>query len=168
MHADPNWDVGAEAWPELNAVEQTVRVQRATLSPGWGAEIPEGRPKTMERDQVSDMIAASEARTEARFERMLAEVKVGFADLRGEMEIREAKIATLPTTWVLLGTVFAGALTVVALLIAALALGNDMFSRGFDAHVVAREAAAEAIRSAPAQVTPEQPLAGKQSAEAGN
>lgn len=103
----------------------------------------------MERDQVSDMLAASEARSEARLERVLSEVKLGFADLRREMEVREAKIAMLPTTWVLLGTVFAGALTVVALIIAALALGNDMFGRGFDAHAVAREAAAEAMRSAP-------------------
>ena len=91
----------------------------------------------MERDQVQDMLAASEARTETKF-----------AELRGDLRAIDAKLSHLPNTWTMVITMISVGVGVAGILLAALAFGSGMFGQGFSASAIAKDAASQALAAA--------------------
>lgn len=108
----------------------------------------------MEREQVSDMIAATDAQAEARLERMLGEVKVGFAEIRGEIKAQEAKIAALPSKWTVYSATFGAAVALAAFVLGAMALAGDQFDTGRDVGGQIAEISAKLDRLQPPPQTP--------------
>lgn len=96
-------------------------------------------------DVVDAKIAAAEARSQTALAGAMGEVRAEFAKIN-------ARLDGLPTRGTVYGAVLTAALTVVALLIAAVALGNDMLARGFTASEVAQAAAERALERQAAQV----------------
>lgn len=123
---------------EILTFISTGRVGTSAGSPQKEAE------RQMDRDQVEDIVAAAEARNETKLEKAMGEIRADFRSI-------DAKLSHLPTTWTVIGAAFGAALTMAALILAALAFGSDMFSRGFDSHDVAVSAAREALAARPAQ-----------------
>lgn len=111
----------------------------------------------MDREQVGDMISASEARTEARFERGLGEIRTLMADVRGDLRAIDAKIGERATTLQVIGIVASGVVTAVTTILIILAYNGDTFSRGFDASDIAERAAERAISSHAKDQAPVQP-----------
>lgn len=150
VQANPQWQRGRV--PDF-AVAQEVQLKTRLHRPSSGesASHPnqqEGKMSGVDRDQVADMIAASEARGSAQLERVLSEVRVGFAEIRGEIGSMQTKVSALPSTLTVFGAAFTAALTLAAIVLAALSFGNDMLSRGFSARDVASVAAEDALANA--------------------
>jgi len=107
----------------------------------------------VDREQVADMIAASEARVEAKFERLLGEFRQSLANISGELKAIDIKISERATTWQTVSIVAGGIVTAVVLVVAIWAFNGDSFSRGFDAAEIA-ERAAEKVRNDDAAESP--------------
>ena len=99
------------------------------------------------REELAARLEAVDARVDARFERIVGEVRAGNAELAGRIEAASAKSLD---KW----TAITIALAAVALIYAMLAFGGDMFGLGIDAREVARQAAAEAVQQARPSGTP--------------
>lgn len=89
------------------------------------------------RDALESKIEAVEARADARFERIMGELRTANAELRGDIQAVGARTLDKYTA--------AGiAIGMVALIYALLAYGGDMFGLGISVKQVAHEAAMEA------------------------
>lgn len=124
---------------EENA-ERYFRELLADLRPDLTPSAPARKVEDVS-DAVDAKIAAAEARSQAALATAMGEIRTEFANLRGDLKALDTKVAALPGRW----TVFGAALTAVGIVLAALALGNDMFSRGFSSQDVAQAAATKAL-----------------------
>lgn len=120
---------------------------RATLPQSTVERISVG----MDREQIADMIAASEARNETGLERAMGEVRAEFAKINGKLE-------SLPGRWELLAFTVGTAIALFAAILAALSYGNDRFGVGAEAsktidEAITRAVAAQAAKSPPADPT---------------
>jgi len=86
------------------------------------------------------MVAASEARTEAKLVTALSEFRVSLAELRGDLREMKASLAGK-------GTVIVTGIAVAGVLLAALALGSQWFGLGVDSSAIADAAADRAAKS---------------------
>lgn len=100
----------------------------------------------MEREQIEDMIAASDARTDTKFERILGEMRTEFANVRGDIAALKAATAGKGTVILTGVSVFIGLATLLA---AFAAFGAQWFGLGMQGHDVlmlaAKEGAAQAL-----------------------
>lgn len=111
--------------------------------------------RRMDREQIADMVSASEARTETSLARAMGEIRVEFEGLRGDIRELKASSASKGTV-VLTGlSLFAG---IGAILAAFLAFGSQWFGLGLDYSAAAQQAADRAV-AAYAQAHPETSLA---------
>jgi len=92
----------------------------------------------LERDQVADMIAASEAKISEGVVRAISDLRVEMASLNGRMLSKSSFYVT---------TVGTG-LAILGVLIAVLAFGGDRFSQGMEVKAAA-DAARETAESPP-------------------
>lgn len=90
-----------------------VRIENAT---GGDAQVAEGINTQAYIDRSMDAVRAQ---NDARFAEVLSEIR----DIRG-------LIASKPSTWQLVATVFAGAATILGVALAALSYGGDRFDGG--------------------------------------
>lgn len=108
----------------------------------------------MEREQIADMVAASEARNETKLEKVMGEVRTEFASLRGDIRELKASSASKGTVILTGVTVFFG---LAGLLVAFLTFGSQWFGLGLDSGAVAQQAAERALASySSTQVPPKQ------------
>ena len=77
----------------------------------------------MDRKQVEDIVALSEAKSDVKFERMLGEMRVGFAELRGEIGAVGAKLNSMPTTFQMVSWMVSVGIAIAGLALAIFRLG---------------------------------------------
>jgi hypothetical protein len=107
--------------------------------------------RSMEREQIADMVAASEARSDTKLAEAMGEVRTEFANLRAD--IRELKASTASR-----GTVIGTGVTlffgIAGLLIAFMTFGAQWFGLGLDASGAAEAGAQRALAAYTAAPTP--------------
>jgi hypothetical protein len=103
------------------------------------------RSNGMERDQVSDMMAASEARTDTKLATAMGEIREEFAKLNGRFDTVNARLDAIPGRWELLIFFFGTAVTIIGVLIAVLAYGGDRYNAGASTAEIAKAAAREVV-----------------------
>lgn len=80
---------------------------------------------------LSAKIEASEARTDAKFERVLSEMRVGFTEISGKLDTLGARVDGVErATSGIKATVIGTGIAVVGLVIAVLMYGNDWMAKG--------------------------------------
>ncbi len=104
----------------------------------------------VERDQINDMISASEARTETKFERALGKFEASNALLGGKFEAVNTKLDDLRTGqrtsfWALAALI----VTAIAIVVAVVTYGGSMFGTGLTASQIASQAADQAVAHTP-------------------
>jgi hypothetical protein len=100
-------------------------------------------------ERINAQLAASEARTDAKFEKLLGKLDIRLANLNftiGESKDSLAPLKGLKTTMVLIATTTV--IVITALMLALLYYGNDRFGAGMDASAIANEAAKRAVEQA--------------------
>ncbi|WDZ77957.1 hypothetical protein PWG15_05485 [Ensifer adhaerens] len=105
--------------------------------------VPDGAPNNMSevtREEIDAKIAASEARTDTKFERMMTE----FAALRGDLaaitiEMGQVRQSTSGLRSTIVTTAIATVLSLAGLVVAVIALNGQAFSTGMDVRAVVTE-----------------------------
>jgi hypothetical protein len=86
---------------------------------------PNSKVDDVERDQISDMIAASEARAETKLEKAMGEMRAEFVKINTRLD-------ALPSTFTLVTWIVGTGLGIVAVILTVMALAGDNFSSGRD------------------------------------
>lgn len=73
----------------------------------------------MDRSQISDMIAASEAKTDVKFEKVLSEMRVLNAQTNGKLDTLGAKVDARPSGFQLFSWIVGVGIAVIAAIIGA-------------------------------------------------
>lgn len=111
------------------------------------------------RTELDHRERTAEAKTDTKFERVLAEMRVSNASLGGKIDTAtaeakgrtdslQARIESLPGRFTFFITVLATVLAAVGAVLGALQLGSGMFGNGFAASQMTHAAAQEAIAAA--------------------
>lgn len=130
------------AAPELPKPPQTTTrfigatVQQGSLHSNASARTY-GGVDSVNSQTVDAKIAASEARGETKLVTAMGEVRAEFAKLNARLDAAPTKI-----------TIWGAALTIIAVVLAALSFGSQMFGQGFSASQIADQAAAKAVAAA--------------------
>lgn len=181
-------------WLSPSGEEPSSSIKVGSLTPEgkiWNSIFPQSLPDqtkeristSMEEGLVDAKIAAAEARTDAKFATMQGDVRTGFAELAGKMdlilaridgsnretaslreEIKETKAAVRSennsTRITMIVTAFGSVLAILGILAAMLAFGGDQLGRGVDWRDKVQSTVDQAIQqrttppSAPAQPPP--------------
>ena len=117
------------------------RRREEALPTGPSGDIYQGMP--MANEIFDDKIAAAEARSEAKLERMLGEMRTGFADIRGEIRAVSTRVEAVErSTSGIKSTIVITAVGAVALVVAILAYAGDSLTKGMSYRdVIAAETA---------------------------
>jgi hypothetical protein len=102
----------------------------------------EGNSGDMEREQIADMVAASEARNETKLATAMGEVRTEFANLRSDIRELGAKTVGKTTLIVTAITLFFG---IVGVVVSLLTFGSQWFGLGLDTSQAAQAGAERAL-----------------------
>lgn len=102
-----------------------------------------------DQDLIGAKIAASEARTDTKLAELLGETRAKRPDLLGRVRVLPGRVELVETTTSgLKATVIVTGMSVVALIVVALAWGDALFDRGLNAADPAEKAAGSAVERA--------------------
>lgn len=112
----------------------------------------QGQPTGLDREQIADMIAASEAQSETKLERVLGEFRTAVATFTGDLQKLDTKVDGLPTLWALIGTAVGAVVSAATIIVAIMAWNGDSFERGVAANEIATAAANRAVAEQAASI----------------
>lgn len=103
---------------ELIDMQERVEILRKKAS-GLNVQGDDDTLADMDRSQISDMIAASEAKTDVKFEKVLSEMRVLSATTTGKIDTLSAKVDSRPTTFQAMSWLVGVAIAIIGAIIAA-------------------------------------------------
>lgn len=103
---------------QSRSLEEFIAASKLNLKTGGGDDTS-GYMEPASKEYVDLKTALTSAQNDARFAEVLSEIR----SLRGLVEGK-------PSTWQMVGAVFAGAATILGVILAALAYGGDRFDGG--------------------------------------
>lgn len=84
-----------------------------------------GRIGTMDSELIDAKVAASEARTDTKFAELIGKTDTKFAEMMGELRRINTRLDHMPTLWTLIGTVGAGVVAAIGIVLAVLSYTGD-------------------------------------------